>query len=139
MGATNTGSTSTNEGDRCDWHELVPRLRLGGMSAQLAAHCSLEKWTDKELHLQLDPVCEGLIGSLAEERLQHAIDNYCGRQIKLVFNTGPTENETPAQRADRLRCEKEAAAVSAMQNDPLVQALEEKMDAELIVDSVKSK
>ena len=90
------------------------------------------------MKLHLDPVCEGLIGSLAEERLQKAIDDYCGRHVKLVFNTGPAEAETPAQRADRERCEKQAAAVRAMQNDPLVQALEEKMDAELIVDSVKS-
>ena len=129
----------TEAGERCDWHELIPRLSLGGMSAQLAAHCSLDEWQDDRLKLHLDPVCGGLIGSLAEERLQQAIDNYCGRHVKLVFDTGPAEAETPAQRAERKRCEREAAAVTAMQGDPLVQALEEKMDAELIVDSVKSR
>ena len=132
------GSSTIEAGESCDWHDLIPRLSLGGMSAQLAAHCSLEEWQDDKLKLHLDPVCEGLIGSLAEERLQQAIDDYCGRHVELVFNTGPAEAETPAQRAERERCEKEAAAVTAMQNDPLVQALEEKMDAELIVDSVKS-
>ncbi len=131
--------TSMEPAERCDWHELIPRLSLGGMSAQLAAHCSMEKWQHDKLNLHLDPVCEGLLGSMAEERLQQAIDNYCGKHVELVFNIGHAEAETPAQRAERARCEKEAAAVTAMQNDPLVQALEEKMDAELIVDSVRSR
>jgi len=127
------------QGEQCDWHDLVPKLSLGGMSAQLAAHCSVESWQQSKLSLNLDPVCQGLIGSLAEERLQQAIDRYCGRHVQLVFKTSAAsaDVETPAQRAEKARCEKEAAAVTAMQNDPLVQALEEKMDAELIVDSVK--
>ncbi len=133
------GSSSIKSEQQCDWHELVPKLSLGGMSAELASHCSMESWQDNKLNLHLDPVCQGLIGSLAEERLQKAIDSYCGKHVELVFNMGPAEAETPAQRAESARCEKEAAAVTAMQNDPLVQALEEKMDAELIVDSVKSR
>ncbi len=132
-------SSSMESAERCDWHELIPRLSLGGMSAQLAAHCSMEKWQDDKLNLHLDPVCEGLLGSMAEERLQQAIDKYCAKHVELVFNIGSAEAETPAQRAERARCEKEAAAVAAMQNDPLVQALEETMDAELIVDSVRSR
>jgi DNA polymerase-3 subunit gamma/tau len=132
-------SSAIEPGERCGWHELIPRLSLGGMSAQLAAHCSLEKWQDNKLNLHLDPVCQGLLGSLAEERLQQAMDKYCGKHVELVFNIGSAEAETPAQRAERMRCEKQDAAVTAMQNDPLVQALEEKMDAELIVDSVRSK
>ncbi len=120
-----------------NWHELVPKLSLTGMSAQLATHCSLESWQDRKLNLYLDPVCKGLIGSLAQQRLQQAIDKHCGKHMELVFKLGSSEVETPAKRTEKARCEKQAAAVTALQNDPLVQALEEKMDAVLMVDSVK--
>lgn len=135
--APDSSTPNNKQSEPCDWHELVPKLALGGVSGQLAAHCSLDSWDDDRLKLNLDPVGQGLVGSLAEERLQQAIDKYCGKHVQLMFNMHTTDAETPAQRADRDRSEKQVAAVSELQNDPVVQALEQKMDGELIVNSVK--
>ena len=43
------------------------------MAAQLADNCVFENWDGKQLSLRVDPVCSGLIGSLAEQRLQEAL------------------------------------------------------------------
>ena len=122
-----------------DWHQLVPKLNLGGMSAQLAAHCTVGAWEDGKLTLNLDSACVGLVGSLAEERLHLALDNYFGKPVALNIEVIDTEEDTPARRAEKARCQREADALAQMQQDPLVNALEERFGAELIVDSVKAR
>ena len=139
--ATSSAAMNTGNGDQSelgDWHQLLPRLNLGGMSEQLAAHCSVGAWDDNKLTLNLDPACSGLVGSLAEERLKLALDKYFGKPITLNIELIDTKEDTPARRAEQERCQREADALANMQQDPLVNALEERFEAELIVDSVKA-
>ena len=121
-----------------DWHSLLPKLNLGGMSEQLASHCSVKAWQDDHLTLNLDPTCAGLVGSLAEERLKLALDNYFGKPLRLHIEVVDEEVDTPARRAEQERCRKEADTLSNMQQDPFINALEDRFEAELIVDSVKT-
>jgi DNA polymerase-3 subunit gamma/tau len=119
-----------------DWHRLLPQLGLGGISSQLAAHCMVKSWNDKQLVLTLNPEGGALAGSMPQQKLQDALEKYLGHRIRMNIEVAEVLEETPAQAAERQRREKQAAAVDAMQNDPVVQALEESFDAELLVDSV---
>ncbi len=121
----------------CDWHLVMPKLKLGGMSAQLASHCTVKKWDDRGLQLNLDPKGSALMGSLAQERLQEALNTYCGKQIKLEIEVQTDGQETPAQRVDNEQQTRQAAALDAMESDPLVKALQEDFDATLIKASVR--
>ncbi|WP_457674763.1 DNA polymerase III subunit gamma/tau [Thiolapillus sp.] len=123
--------------DLNDWHQVLPRLGLGGISSQLAAHCTVKSWQDDRLVLALNPDGAALAGSMAEKKLHDALEKYLGRPLKLQIEVEAQGEETPAQAARRKERENQAAAVEAMQNDPVVKALEEGFDGELLVDSVK--
>ncbi|WP_456379192.1 DNA polymerase III subunit gamma/tau [Thiolapillus sp.] len=123
--------------DLNDWHRLLPALKLGGVSSQLAAHCTVKNWQDDRLLLALNPTGGALAGSMPRQKLQEALEKYLGRKIRLEIEVVEAMEETPAQSAERQQREKHAAAVQAMQNDPLVQVLKEDFDGELLVDSIK--
>lgn len=123
--------------DLADWHRLLPALGLGGISSQLAAHCTVKSWQDDQLLLTLNPIGGALAGAMPRQKLQEALENYLGRSIQMSIEVAEAIEETPAQVAERQRREKQAAAVNTMQNDPVVKTLEEDFGGELLVDSVK--
>ncbi|MGV6827111.1 MAG: DNA polymerase III subunit gamma/tau C-terminal domain-containing protein, partial [bacterium] len=121
----------------CDWHTIMPQLALGGMSAQLASHCSVRSWEGDILVLDLDPQGKALLGSVAQEKLQQALNQFCGKPVKLTIEIADGSQDTPAQRVVDNQAAREEAALQSMQSDPLVQALQENMDATLIKESVR--
>jgi DNA polymerase-3 subunit gamma/tau len=125
------------EADLESWHQLLPRLGLGGITSQLAAHCTVKSWQNGELVLALRPEGAALAGSVAEKKLHDALENHLGQPLKLRIEVEEGGEETPAQAAERRRREEQAVAVNAMRNDPMVQALEEGFGGELLVDSIK--
>lgn len=129
--------TAPGEVDVTDWHRMLPLLGLGGISSQLAAHCTVKSWKDDRLVLTLNPEGGALAGAMPRQKLQEALENHLGRGIRLEFDVAEAAEETPAQVAERNRQERQAAAVNTMQNDPLVKVLEEDFDGELLIDSVK--
>jgi DNA polymerase-3 subunit gamma/tau len=130
-------SAAQGEVDVTDWHRMLPLLGLGGISSQLAAHCTVKSWKNGQLVLTLNPEGGALAGAMPRQKLQEALENYLGRSIQMEFDVAEAAEETPAQVAERKRQKRQAAAVNAMQNDPLVKVLEEDFDGELLIDSVK--
>jgi DNA polymerase-3 subunit gamma/tau len=123
--------------DLNDWHAVLSKLELGGMASQLAANAAVESWADGRLVLNIDPAHTGLAGGIARERLQQALEAYVGGPLKLEFHEQAPQGETPAARAERDRADRQAAAEQALAADPLVKTLEERFDAELVLDSVR--
>ncbi|HEC07556.1 MAG TPA: DNA polymerase III subunit gamma/tau [Thiolapillus brandeum] len=123
--------------DLTDWHQVLPRLGLGGISSQLAAHCTVKSWQDDLLLLTLNPTGGALAGAMPRQKLQEALENYLGRSIQMKIEVAETVEETPAQVAERRLQEKQSAAVNAMREDPVVKTLEEDFDGELLIDSIK--
>ena len=120
-----------------DWHGFVAGLGLKGMAAQLADNCVFQAWDGKQLSLCVDPVCSGLIGSLAEQRLQEALSASVDRPVKLHLIAQASEMETPAQRLVRENDARQAATEADVSADPVVLALEETFDAKIVPDSVR--
>ena len=123
--------------DFSDWHGFVASLGLKGMAAQLADNCVFDSWDGKQLGLRLDPVCVGLIGSLAEQRLQEAVSGAAGQTVSLRLTAETGDEETPAQRAAREAGARQAATEADMAADPLVTAMQESFDAEIVPDSIR--
>ncbi|WP_419587254.1 DNA polymerase III subunit gamma/tau C-terminal domain-containing protein, partial [Thiolapillus sp.] len=115
----------------------LPRLGLGGISSQLAAHCTVKSWQDDLLLLTLNPTGGALAGAMPRQKLQEALESYLGRSIQMKIEVAETVEETPAQVAERRLQEKQSVAVNAMREDPVVKTLEEDFDGELLVDSIK--
>ena len=53
------------------------------MAAQLAANCVFDDWDGTTLSLRLDPACAGLMGSVAERRLQDGVAAALGHAVQL--------------------------------------------------------
>jgi DNA polymerase-3 subunit gamma/tau len=117
------------------WRELIPRLNLKGMVAELAANCSVKSWQGDSVLLILSEDCPQL--AAFEGRLAEALTRYAGKSITLKIEIGKPSVETPAQTVVRQAEESQQAAVQSIQQDGLVRALQEKFDAEVIVDSVR--
>ena len=120
-----------------DWHAFVAGLGLKGMAAQLADNCVFQAWDGKKLSLCVDPVCSGLIGSLAEQRLQEALSASADRPVRLHLIAQASETETPAQRLARENDARQAATEADVSGDPVVLALEEAFDARIVSDSIR--
>jgi DNA polymerase III subunit gamma/tau len=120
-----------------DWATLIGRLGLKGMAAQLAENSAVGRVDGDRLELAVDPACRGLLGSLAEQRLRAALAELAGRPIDLVLTCRELMVETPAQVAARDRLRRQADAEADIAADPLVRALQERCDAELVADSVR--
>ena len=123
--------------DPADWHAFVSRLGLKGMAAQLADNCVFAAWDDGSLSLCLDPACSGLLGSLAERRLQDAVSAKLGRPVRLELSVASAEAETPARREAREREVRQAAIEDDIARDPLVTAMQENFGAEIVPDSIR--
>ena len=107
------------------------------MAAQLADNCVFEDWNGKQLALRVDPVCSGLIGSLAEQRLQEAVSATAGQAVTLQLSAQASEEETPAQREARETRARQEATEADISGDPLVLAMQETFDAEIVPDSIR--
>ncbi|WP_033987578.1 DNA polymerase III subunit gamma/tau [Pseudomonas aeruginosa] len=112
-----------------EWLELFPRLGLGGLTASIAANCTLVAADDDQWHLHLDPGQSALFNATQQRRLNDALNQHLGRTLKLEVTLQKPEQETPAQAAARRRAERQRAAEASIDADPLVRQLREQFAA----------
>ena len=112
-----------------EWLELFPRLGLGGLTASIAANCTLVAADDDHWHLHLDPGQSALFNATQQRRLNDALNQHLGRTLKLEVTLQKPEQETPAQAAARRRAERQRAAEASIDADPLVRQLREQFAA----------
>jgi DNA polymerase-3 subunit gamma/tau len=130
-------SAETAANPFADWHAFVAGLSIKGMAAQLANNCGLAGWDGKTLALRVDPACSSLIDSLARQRLHEAIEARLGRPLTLALEAGAAAAETPAQRQAREQQARQRETEADIANDPLVVAMQETFDAEIVPDSIR--
>jgi DNA polymerase-3 subunit gamma/tau len=115
-----------------DWHELLSRLRLGGIAGELALNCELAAWDGERLALTLDPACEHLKVAKAEARLRDALRAELGEELRLDVIVARPRGETPARVRARQGAERQARAEAAMETDTVVAELREQLGARFI-------
>jgi DNA polymerase-3 subunit gamma/tau len=120
-----------------EWIELLPKLGLGGMTASIAANCTLVSVENDAWHLHLDPSQSALFNTNQHRRLNDALNQYQGRTIKLDITLQMPEQETPAQAAARKRAERQREAEASIQNDPLIQQMMEQFAAVVRADTIE--
>ncbi|WP_349569725.1 DNA polymerase III subunit gamma/tau [Azotobacter salinestris] len=106
-----------------EWLELFQRLGLAGMTANIAANCTLVKVEGDHWLLHLDPAQAALFNTTQQRRLNEALNQHHGRTLKLDIELRKPEQETPAQAAARRRAERQRQAEASIQDDPLIRQL----------------
>jgi DNA polymerase-3 subunit gamma/tau len=120
-----------------DWHGLVARLSLSGMSKQLAQHCELTRQEQAQVTLRLAPVHKHLLGKAQEDKLQSELQNYFGRAVRLVIEVAETATETPAERQRTVQRERQEKAIASIESDPFVREVVDLFDATIDESTIK--
>jgi len=120
-----------------DWQSILDGLQLSGMARALAQHCELLKLGEEVVQLRLPPAHRHLIMKAAQDRLQQALGEYCGRPLQLQIEVAEVSTLTPAAILQQEREERQDRAVAAIEQDPFVREVIDIFDATLIESSIK--
>jgi DNA polymerase-3 subunit gamma/tau len=120
-----------------DWHELLPRLNLGGMAQQLAEHCLLKAINGQQVQLLLDSSASNLQTSRTEEQLIAALSAVLERDVRVSLEAVLDLSDTPEKRRLQLTKERQAEAVQAIEQDPIVLQLQERFGASIVAGSIR--
>ncbi|MDH0300221.1 MULTISPECIES: DNA polymerase III subunit gamma/tau [unclassified Pseudomonas] len=119
------------------WLELFPQLPVSGMTGNIAANCTLIAADGDDWLLHLDPGQGALFNSTQQRRLNDALNQQLGRDIRLKIELIRPEQETPAQAAARKRAERQHDAVVSIEQDPLIQQMIRQFGATVRQDTIE--
>jgi DNA polymerase III subunit gamma/tau len=125
-------------GDQPDWGVLLTQLNVQGMAQQLAKHCILENFSDRQITLRLSQEHKHLqTNKTATEKLQAALTGYFAKPIKLNIVLGESGSETPAVKEQQSKHLKQQQASDSIAQDRFVREAQIELDANLIEESIK--
>lgn len=93
------------------------------MSANLAAHAELVAQTAQSWRLRIDPAHSALLDGPHVGRIGEALSRHLGQSVKVEFELGPIQGETPLRSRERQQREARERAIARLEADPKVKAL----------------
>ncbi len=112
------------------WHEMVSSLALSGVARMIAEHSELVSTHDRVYRLRLDSAHDTLLSDAPVAAIERALADR-GQAVAVEVEIGPVRCETPAQRVERLRAERQRAAEETLAADATVQGLLREFDGRL--------
>jgi DNA polymerase III subunit gamma/tau len=120
-----------------DWAGLLKALDLRGPARQLADQCDLQSSAGSTWQLVLPADKQHLNTQQLRTRLEAALRDHFGREVKLAIVAGTPARPTPADLRKANENERMRGAREALENDPNVQAMQAQLDATLEADSIR--
>jgi DNA polymerase-3 subunit gamma/tau len=121
-----------------DWEGTIQALTLKGLATELAANTTPVDWQNGRLRLALRPSHGHLAGERYRRRLEQALGERLGERVTIeLVKRGDDSGETPTEAAGRRDETRRAEAERAIENDPVVQAFQERFGAEVEQGSVR--
>jgi len=120
-----------------DWSQLLADAGIGGAMRSLADNCVLESATGNRLNLVIAKDKTNFNTDNVRGRLQKALAEHLGREIKLTIAVGEPPRPTPAEKRESSETERTRAAREAIERDPTVRAVQAAFDAVLEPDSIQ--
>jgi DNA polymerase-3 subunit gamma/tau len=121
-----------------DWAKVLQTVDLRGPARQLADHCDLQSRASGTWQLVLPPDKEHLNTQQLRARLESALREHYGRDLKLAITTGTPARPTPADVRAANENERIRQARQEIETDPNVRALRTAFDATVEADSIRS-
>ncbi|MDP2745803.1 DNA polymerase III subunit gamma/tau [Pseudomonas sp.] len=120
-----------------DWLELFPKLGLSGMTGSIGANCTLISIEGDNWLLHLDPAHSALFNPTQQRRLNDALNQFHGRELKVLIELCKPEQETPAQAAASKRANRQREAEASIHQDPIIQQMIQQFAAVIRADSIE--
>jgi DNA polymerase-3 subunit gamma/tau len=124
-------------GGQPEWGSLLTQLNVQGMAQQLAKHCVMDNFSDRQITLRLSQEHKQLQTKAATEKLQAALTAYFAKPIKLNIVLGDSVSETPAVMEKRSKHLKQQQASDSIAHDRFVREAQTELGADLIQESIK--
>jgi DNA polymerase-3 subunit gamma/tau len=121
-----------------EWPQIVQSLDLRGPARQLADSCDLKSNTGGAWQLVVPADKEHLNTQQLRTRLEAALREQYGRDVKLSIAVGQPARLTPAEIRRSNESVRAREAREAIEADPNVKALQAAFDATLEPDSIRS-
>jgi DNA polymerase-3 subunit gamma/tau len=123
--------------DALNWPTVVEAAALSGMVRQFALNCVPARFEHDLLVLKTDQATADRRTRPIDEKLVQGLSKYLGRDIRVTFETAPSDLETPARQRALAEREKAERAAAAFEADPTVKGLRERFGADVDSASVK--
>jgi DNA polymerase-3 subunit gamma/tau len=120
-----------------DWATIVAALDVHGAARQLASNCAWTGFDQGVVRLRLDARSQQLRTRQIEEKLVQALARHLGRDVRVAIEVVEASVETPARQQARASDERLEAARNALEEDPLVRAVKERLGGSVVAESVK--
>ena len=130
-------AASTAGAAELDWDALIHAAGITGAMRNLADHCEVKSAEANRLELVLAKDKTDFNTDHVRSRLQKALSDHLGREIKLVITPGNPPRATPAERRLASESERMRAAREALEQDPTIKAVQAAFDAVLEPDSIQ--
>lgn len=119
------------------WLEVFPKLPVSGMTASIAANCTLIAVDGDNWLLHLDPAHSALFNATQQRRLNDALNQFHGRTLTLSMELIKPEQETPAQASSRRRANRQREAEESIHGDPFIQQMMQQFGAVVRHDTIE--
>jgi DNA polymerase-3 subunit gamma/tau len=129
---------SAATGDTPDWATVVQSLDLRGPARQLADSCDLKSNAGAAWQLVMPADKEHLNTQQLRTRLEAALREQYGRDVRLSIAVGQPSRPTPAETRRTNESARMREAREMIEGDPNVKALQTAFDATLEPDSIRS-
>ena len=106
-----------------EWAADIDAMGLVGLTRELAFNCLVVESSEQSIKLRLDPGHEQLTAAKIKQKLEHALERYCGRALRVEIEITAPNGETPALAQQREAELRRQAAVQAIENDSDVKAI----------------
>ncbi len=120
-----------------DWRALVETMQLKGVLRELAMNCAIRQQDDARWRLVLDPGNQQLLSKERQGRLEQRLQKCLQRSVRLEIEVQGGSDNTPAQQQRREAASRQAEAVTAIEADPHVKAIQKVFDATLHTESIR--
>ena len=115
--------------DATNWHELLEAVQPNSMAKALLRNSLLVSRGEAEWKFLLDAAHAAHLSDAREAAVRDAVRAFTGCDTAVTFEIGAPFAETPAQRDQRQKEERKAAAEAALLGDERLQALVQRFDA----------
>ncbi|MDP3125685.1 MAG: DNA polymerase III subunit gamma/tau [Thiobacillus sp.] len=120
-----------------DWLAVVASLRLGGMAKMLADHCELVAQSDDSVKLRVAEAHKHLLDRTYQDKLVAALRDKFGPALTVAIELGAAVEKTPQQVRTRIKDERQAEAVAAIESDPFVRELVEQFGGQIDASTIQ--
>ncbi len=118
------------------WLQICHQLAIDGRLLNIASNLLLVERKGEQVQFRLDESHSALYDESHPQRIAQALSDYLCTAVSVAIEIAPVVEETPSLYRLRKLAERQAAAVQALREDPLVKELEQRFGGTLLEQTV---